>query len=91
MVNTSDLGVGRVIVQNAGVKVVNGVYTRDGPTLKLPNNATINATKTGIIPLSGSLSTHAKRAHIFDGLYSASRISLGLLYYEDCVAILDKN
>ena len=44
---------------------------RDGPTVQLPNNATMNVTKTGSIPLSGSLSTQAKKAHVFDGLHSA--------------------
>ena len=65
--------------------------TPDGPTFQLPNNATINAKKTGSIPLSGSLSTHAKKSHVFDGLHSASLISLGQLCYDDCISILDKN
>ena len=43
--------------------------TPDGPTFQLPNNATINAKKTGSIPLSGSLSTHAKKAQVFDVLH----------------------
>ena len=34
--------------------------TRDGPTVKLPNNATMNAKKTGSIPLSISLRNHAR-------------------------------
>ena len=34
--------------------------TRDGTTVQLPKNATINATNTGSIPLSVILSTHAK-------------------------------
>ena len=32
-----------------------------------------------------------KKAHIFDGLHSASLISLGQLCDDDCVTILDKN
>ena len=39
--------------------------TRDGPTFQLPNNATMNDTKTGRILLLRSLSTHAKKAHVF--------------------------
>ena len=35
--------------------------TRYISTVQLPNNSTINATKTGSIPMSGSLITHAKR------------------------------
>ena len=65
--------------------------TCDVPTLQLPNTATMNATKTGSIPLSGSLSTHAKNAHIFYGLHSALLISLGQLCDDECIAILDNN
>ena len=64
---------------------------RDGPTVQLPNNKMISATITGNITLESSLSTHAKKAHIFDGLRSASLISLVQLCDDDCVAILDKN
>ena len=53
--------------------------THNGPTVKLPNNATMNVTKIGIIPLSIILNIHAKKAHIFDGLHSASIITLGQL------------
>ena len=42
-------------------------------------------------PLASSLSAHAKKSHIFDGLHSSSLISLGQLCDDDCVAILDKN
>ena len=42
-------------------------------------------------PLARSLSDHAKKAHIFDGLHSASLISLVQLCDYDCIAILDKN
>ena len=62
--------------------------TRDGPTVQLPNNKTMSATRTGNIPLEISLSAHAKKAHIFDGLHSASLISLGQLCDDDFVAIL---
>ena len=65
--------------------------TRDGPIFQLPNNATIDATKTGSIPLSRSLSTHAKKAHVFDGLQSASLISLGQLCDNGCIEKLDNN
>ena len=42
----------------------------------------MNVTKIGNISLSVSLVTHSKKAQIFDGLHSASLISL--------VTILDK-
>ena len=51
----------------------------------------MNAKKTGSIPLSTSLSTHAKKAHIFDEIHSASLIYLIQLCDNDCIAILDKN
>ena len=65
--------------------------TRDGPKVQLPNNDTMSASRTGNIPLGISLRSHAKKAHIFDGLHSASLISLGQLCDDECVAILDKN
>ena len=39
--------------------------THNEPTVKLPNNATMNATKTYNVPLSGNISLHAKKAHLF--------------------------
>ena len=51
----------------------------------------MDATKTGSIRISRILSTHTKKAHIFDVLQSASLISLGQLCDNDCIAILDKN
>ena len=38
---------------------------QNGPTLQIPNNETMNATKTGILPLLISLITHEKKAHVF--------------------------
>ena len=46
--------------------------------------------KTGRMPLSRSLSTHAKKKHVFDGLYSASLISLYQLCDNDWIAILQE-
>ena len=51
----------------------------------------MSATRTGNIPLEIGLSDHAKKAHISDRLQSASLITLGQLFDDDCVAILDKN
>ena len=65
--------------------------THKRPTVKFPNNATMNVTKTRILTISRSLSTHAKKAHIFDVLHSASLISLGKICGNDCVTILDNN
>ena len=65
--------------------------TKDIPIVQLPNNETMSETRTGNIPLASSLSNHAKKAHIFDGIHSASLISLGEMCDDDCVAILDKS
>ena len=65
--------------------------TRDGPTFQFPNNETMSMTRTGNTPTASSLSARAKKAHIFDGLHSASLISLVQLCDDDCVAILDQN
>ena len=51
----------------------------------------MGATRTGNTPLEISLRTHAKKAHIFDGLQSASLISLVKMCHDDCVTILDNN
>ena len=57
--------------------------TRNGPTVKLPNNATMNSKKMGILPLSRSLSTQAKRhTRLMDYTVHLSD--------DDCSAILDK-
>ena len=61
------------------------------PTVKYPNNATMSATSMGIFLLSRSLITHAKKAHIFDGLKSSLLISLSQLCDYDSSTILDKN
>ena len=64
--------------------------TWNGPTLNLTNNATMNATKTGILPLSRSLITYAEQTHIFDWLQCALLLSIGQLCGDDCISILDK-
>ena len=63
--------------------------TCDGPTVQLPNNATMNVTKTGSISLSRSVVTHAEKAHIFYGLHSASLISLVQLCDDVFISTLD--
>ena len=65
--------------------------TRDGTTVQLPNNETMSATRTGNIQLTRSIIIHAKKAHIFYGLHSASLIFLFQMYDDECVAILENN
>ena len=57
----------------------------------MSNNKTMSAKITGNTPLASSLSVHAKKAHICDGLHSTSLISLIQLFDYDCVAVLDQN
>ena len=65
--------------------------TRYGPTVQFPNNDTMSVTRTGSISIASSISAHAKKAHIFDGLHSASLISSVQLCDDECISILDKN
>ena len=51
----------------------------------------MNATETGILPISRSLSIHAKKSHIFVVLHSASLISLSQICDDDYIVNLDKN
>ena len=51
----------------------------------------MSATIKGNNPLAISLNPNTKKAHIFNGLHSASLISLCQLCDDDCVAILDNN
>ena len=65
--------------------------TYTGPTLQLPNNSTISATQTGHIQLSNSIVIQSTKAHLFEGLHSASLISLVQLCDDVCIAILDNS
>ena len=51
----------------------------------------MSARRTENIPLASSISVYTKKVHIFDGLHSASLISLSQLCDDNCVSILDKN
>ena len=52
--------------------------------ITLPNDATITATKKGIIPLAPELSNEGKLAKILPGLKTASLISVGKLCDDGC-------
>ena len=51
----------------------------------------MSVTRTGNTPLASKLSDHAKQVHIFDGLHSASLISLFQMSDDYCVTILENN
>ena len=59
--------------------------------MQLPNNASMHSKECGQLLLSNLLSQHAKTAHIFDELKSASLISLGKLCDDSCKIHLDKH
>ena len=61
-----------------------------GPTVQLPNSESITATETGQLPLSNTLSTEAKKAHVLDELLSASLLSLGQICDDNCNIVLTK-
>ena len=51
----------------------------------------MSATQTGHIPFSNSIVIQETKAHIFEGLHSASLISLVQLCEDGYIAILDHN
>ena len=65
--------------------------TSNRSTIQLPNNASISSKHTVNIPFTNSLGLQATKAPIFDGLHSASLVSLVQLFDDYCIAILDKN
>ena len=56
---------------------LNTIEKYQGPSVLLPNNATIAYTERGKLPLSSLLSKEAKTAQILPQLASSSLISLG--------------
>ena len=66
------------------------VEVKNGPIVKLPNNAQIQADKKGLLPLASILSEKSRTAHVFKGLTNASLISIGRLCDDGCVAVFDK-
>ena len=61
-----------------------------GPSVRLPNNATIQVTRQGLLPLAPALSNRAQKVMILPSLKSSSLISLGQLCDDDCHIILNK-
>ena len=57
----------------------------------LPNKEKIQVTSQGILPLLSLLSTRATKAMILPGLKSASLISIGQSYDDDCDVLLNKS
>jgi hypothetical protein len=67
-------------------------HNKSGPSVRLPDNSTIQASHQGNINFNNTqLSTTATNAHILPNLQNSSLISLGQLADDNCITILDKN
>ena len=65
--------------------LLSNVMTKKGPSVQLPNNTTIAATKQGQLPLSKHISSTGSSAMVLLGLKSSSLMSLGQLYNDRCI------
>ena len=63
----------------------------DGPHATLPNNSTIQATHSGLLPLCDILSPQTKTSFIFPGLSNESLLSVGQFCNNNCIAIFTKH
>jgi hypothetical protein len=63
--------------------------TTTGPSVRLPNNNTMQAQLSGHLPIE-NLPPTATKAHIFKKLQSASLLSVGQLCDSDCTAVFTK-
>ena len=64
-------------------------HTRPISLPTVPDISTVSATSKGYYPIA-NLSHSAKEAHVFKNLHSSSLISLGQLYDNDCLVLLNK-
>ena len=70
--------------------ILQNVIKKLGPTVFLPNNATITSTASGHLPLP-SLSNSSKVAHVLPELSNSSLLSLGQLCDDGCIVHLTKS
>ena len=91
VVANADSGASRHYIKEQDAKVLHNVkLDSNGPTVLLPNNASITSTKKGMLPLASQLSHEAKTAHVLPELHSTSLISLGQLCDNNCFIGLTK-
>ena len=69
--------------------LLSNVMTKRGPSVQLPNNTTIAATKQGQLPLSKHISSTGSSAMVLSGLKISSLVSLGQLCNDGCIIGLD--
>jgi hypothetical protein len=63
--------------------------TKTGPSVRLPNNTTMQTQLRGHLPIS-NIPKQATQAHVFKDLQSASLLSVGQLCDSDCTAVFTK-
>ena len=62
----------------------------NGPTVVLPNGATITSNSKAQLPLSPQLSSTAQQAHVLPGLMNTSLLSVGKFCDDDCDVLFRK-
>ena len=62
----------------------------NGPTIHLPKDERITASKNGILPMDKTLSTRAKMVYVLPQITSSLLLSMGQLCKNDCIAIFNK-
>ena len=65
------------------------IPTTNAVSVHLPNNATLNSTKEGQLPIT-QLDKNARKVHILPALTNASLLSIGQLCDNQCLAIFTK-
>ena len=89
VVAKADSGASKHYFRPQDINVLDNIIDEDGPTVALPDNTTLHATKAGTLPITG-VSTLAKKVHIIPKLSSSSLISMGQLCDDDCDVHLRK-
>ena len=70
--------------------ILEHISPTNGPQIRLPNNMSLTASKSGLLPVK-HLTPQARRAHIIPGLESASLLSMGQLCDDGCEVRLRKS
>ena len=83
VVAKADSGASKHYFRPQDINVLDNIIDEDGPTVALPDNTTLHATKSGTLPITG-VSNSAKKVHIIPKLSSSSLISMGQLCDDDC-------
>ena len=85
----ADSGASKHYFRIQDVALLDNVKSASGPTVFLPNNEALQATKEGNLPIP-QLSNNGKKAHIIPTLTNTSLLSLGQLCDDNCTIVLRK-